>query len=83
MKVTSSEKICTEWRVDLRVNGFYKEILDGKALFKWCCGRRMRRISGYQQVRGKTYHLGYGTPLVVGWYCEVCERREENSAEML
>lgn len=40
------EPIQTEWHKTC-ADGLVKEVLGGKAFFKWCCGRRMRRILGY------------------------------------
>jgi hypothetical protein len=72
-------EIRSEWHKEEYSSGVKKEILGGKAFFKWCCGLRMRRILGFQKMDGKTYRIGLGIPSVIGWYCQVCERREENS----
>ena len=75
--------IQTEWQQNPDVSGFTKEMLGGKAFFKWCCGLRMRRILGFQKTAdGKIHRTGTGIPFTHGWYCEVCQRREENEPEM-
>lgn len=72
--------IKTEWHVTPGALGVSKEMLDGKSLFNWCCGRRMRHILAYQKHDGKTYRLGQGIPLTMGLYCKVCERREDTTS---
>ena len=82
--LTESAVIQTEWHEMPGVAGSTKELLGGKAFSKWCCGRRMRRILGYQRSpNGKIHRTGTGIPFTHGYYCEVCERKEENHPEMM
>jgi len=58
--------------------GFKKTFLGERAIFQWCCGRRMRRILGYyKDCDLGIVRTGTGIPRVNGWYCEVCETKRE------
>ena len=83
MTLLTNATIMSSWHKEEGGYGLKKEVFGRKAFFKWCCWQRMRRILGYQKVDGKIRRLGTGIPFTVGWYCEVCENREENTSDMM
>jgi len=76
---TIKNRIQTSWQTSGSNTAETKEMLGGSALFKWCCWRSMRRILLYIKDDGKIRLGGTGIPFHIGHYCEVCERRVENT----